>query len=135
MDHEVAIEVGGDDVVVGDHQQRGSRLARETHHRVEDLLGGDAVEGASWLVGEHDRGLVNESAGNRSPLRLTTGHRAGAVVGDVGDTEPVERLHGGRTGGLPASPEDPQRQQHILDQGELGDEVAELEDHAHPLQT
>ena len=74
--------VGGaaDREVVGDDQQRQAALDVEPAQQRGDLLGVGAVEVAGRLVGPHDRGVVDERAGDRHALALAAGELVGHVA-------------------------------------------------------
>ena len=59
----------GDALVVGDHHDRGAGRVQLIEQREERLSGG-LVEVAGRLVGQHDRRLPDQGAGDRDPLPL-----------------------------------------------------------------
>src|SRR3954447_612442 len=74
--------------VVGDHHDRLAELADRLAHELEDLRAGAAVEVAGRLVGEDDRRLGREGAGDCDALLLPAAQLARAM-GEAG--APAER--------------------------------------------
>ena len=71
----------------------------------QHLVRGGGVEGAGRLVGEHDRGLGDQRAGDGDALLLAAGElrRAGARPGRRARPGPAARGPGRRSGRPPAS--------------------------------
>jgi hypothetical protein len=91
----------GDDAVgdpaelalVGDEHD-GLAVARERAEEVEHRAGGARVEVAGGLVGDDDRRVVGERAGDRGALLLAARERRRQLVGLIGDADAVEQLEG-----------------------------------------
>ena len=95
---------------------------------LEQLVGGDRVEGAGGLVGEDDVGPGDECAGGGDALGLTAGQLAGAVAQAVGQSEhPHDHVEPVLVG-LGAS--QLERQQDVLVGGHRRQKVERLEDEA-----
>ena len=80
--------------VVGDDHDRaalGVQLAQQLHHRAA----GPGVEVAGRFVGQHDRGSVDDGAGDRDALALAAGHLAGHVRQALPEADTTECLGGG----------------------------------------
>src|SRR3954452_7112777 len=67
--------------VVGDDEEGEAALEVEPAHQLAHLLGAFAVEVAGRFVGPHDGRVVDERAGDRHPLALTSRQCIGHVVG------------------------------------------------------
>ena len=78
--------------VVGDDQERQAALDVQPSHQRGDLLGRLAVEVAGRLVGPHDRGVVDERAGDRDALALAAGQLVRDVAGAVGEPDEPEGI-------------------------------------------
>ena len=88
---EVALAVAGDVELVGDHDD-GDALVVEFLEHAHDLDGGPAVEVAGRLVGEEDRGVVDERAGDGDALLLAAGELVGIMVGAVRQADDFEAV-------------------------------------------
>src|SRR5215212_6872994 len=88
-----APRVRGDVGLVGDHDD-GLALRRQLLEDAHDLLGGLRVEVARGLVGEEDRGAVDERPGDRDALPLAAGELVRAVPDALAELHPLERLRG-----------------------------------------
>ena len=84
---------GGDVAVVGDQHDRAPG-AVELLQQGDDGVAVAAVEVAGRLVGEHDRRLADEGAGDGHALALAAGQRAGPVAGPGRQPDRVQRLAG-----------------------------------------
>ena len=61
------------------HQQDGATLLVEGAQQLHGLVGGAAVEVAGRLVGEQQRGVIDQRAGDGHPLPLSAGQLARQV--------------------------------------------------------
>ena len=88
------------------------RVDEQVHH----LLAGERVERAGRLVGEHDRGSVDQRAGDGDPLRLAARQLARAPVrASPLEPEPVEPRRGARSSASRRRPAvEQQRQGDVL---------------------
>ena len=84
--HESAIGVRGDLGIVGDQDHGVVRVAQALE-QAKDLFAGLAVERAGGFVGQQDRRLVDQRAGDRHALLLAAGEFAGQVPGALGQTD------------------------------------------------
>ena len=69
--------------VVGDHHDGLTKLVDGVAHELEHLGARPRVEVAGGLVGEDDRGVGDQGAGDGDALLLTSGELAGAVADPV----------------------------------------------------
>ena len=83
-------------VLVGDEHDRAAR-AVQVDEQGEDVGGRGRVEVAGRLVGEDQRGLGHQGAGDRDALLLAARQLAGPVVGAVGEADAVEGGDGTRS--------------------------------------
>jgi hypothetical protein len=74
-----AVAGGGEAGVVGDDQEGGAEVAVNAAHQGEDLVGRRGVEVAGGLVGEHQRRLARQRAGDRHAL-LHAARQLGALA-------------------------------------------------------
>ena len=110
-----------------------------------DALAGGAVEVAGRLVGDDHVRIVHQRPGDRHALALTAGEFGGAVVHAVLRRRPDRLEAAGAARGPSASPSAPgarsppgpvrpagvdQRQRHVAERVELGDQVEALEHEA-----
>ncbi len=122
-------DVGGDIVLVGDHDHRAT-LGVELAEDLEDLFGGHAVEVAGGLVGQDERRVGHDRSGHRHPLLLASRQLRGHVGHAVGQADPGQRLQGPLAPGLGTHPGVDQRQLDVVQGGRPRDEVEALEDKA-----
>jgi len=122
------VGVGGGDGVVGDHDDGRAEPVHGVAEQREDLGGGGGVEGAGGLVAEDHVGAGDEGAGDGDPLLLAAGELGGPPGALVGEADLAEDLGGAAPVG--AAPGEPQREQHVLLDGERGQQVEGLEDEA-----
>ena len=82
----------GDVLVVGDHHDRGAGRMQLLEQR-EDGLPGGLVEVAGGLVGQDDRRLPDQGAGDRHPLPLADRDlgRVALAAGQRGRPRPAPR--------------------------------------------
>src|SRR6185369_15575244 len=85
--------VGGrhDPGVVGGEDERGAALAVEAAHEIDDLAPGGAVEVRRGLVGQDQRGLADQRAGDGHALLLAARQLAGAVACALAEPDLLER--------------------------------------------
>ncbi len=120
--------VRGEVRVVGDENDGGSGLVVQGFEEGEDAGPGGAIEVAGGLVGEEDAGLVGEGAGDGDALLFAAGELGREVVGAVGQSDVVEELVRARGGVWRAA--ELERDAHVLEGGEGGDELEALEHEA-----
>ena len=124
------LRIPGDVRFVGDHDD-GQALVVELLEQGQDLDAGARVQVAGGLVGQQQRGLGDQGAGDGDPLLLTARELVGLVVAAVAQAHALERLPG-RGGGIePAA-------RAVVEQGQLdvllgagaGQQIESLEDEA-----
>jgi hypothetical protein len=113
---------------VGDHDHRLPELIDGLAQQVEHVGARPRVEVPGGLVGEDDRRLGDQGAGNRDPLLLTAGELGGAVGAPVLEADGADQLVYPSLVGLAAG--DRERQHQVLLGGEDREQVEELEDEA-----
>ena len=116
----------GDAGVVG-HEQDRLAAGVEAAEQLDDLLAAGGVERAGGLVGQEQRGLVRERAGDREALALAAGEHAGHRRRLVADAQQVEEVAGPRLGGLAAPSRDDRGERHVLEHRHPLEQVEELE--------
>jgi hypothetical protein len=67
------LAVGGDVRLVRDQQDGDAALLVQLLERAHDLLAGLRIEVAGRLVGQHQRRIAHQRAGDRHPLLLAAG--------------------------------------------------------------
>jgi hypothetical protein len=87
MEAQDAVHLGGDPLIVG-RDQRGTAFAA---HQIEEFaehdIGGGFVEVAGRLVGEDQRWLVGERAGDGDALLLAARQLGGPVLEALAEAE------------------------------------------------
>jgi hypothetical protein len=86
------------------------------------------VEISSGLIGDEQRRIGDQSAGDGDALLFSAGELGGAVVEAVAEANLFQQCPCPLRVGV-APPRDEERKLHILEGGEGGDEVVGLEDH------
>ena len=78
---------------MGDHDD-GDALVVQFLEHAHDFDAGLAVEVAGRLVGEQQRRLVHQRAGDGDALLLAAGKLVGMMVGALAEADQFERVHG-----------------------------------------
>jgi hypothetical protein len=91
---DLAIGGGGNRLAVGDEKDGGFLFASEASDELDDGVTGGGVEIAGGFVGEKNRRLVDEGAGDGGALKLPSGELVGAVVGAIGELDGGEEVAG-----------------------------------------
>ena len=95
---DLAIGGGGNRLAVGDKKDGGFLFASEASDKFDDGVTGGGVEIAGGFVGEKNRGLVDEGAGDGGALKLSARELVGAMVGTIGELDGGEEVAGAGTG-------------------------------------
>ena len=98
--------------------------------QLEDLLARLAVEVAGRLVGQQQRGMGHERAGERHPLLLAARQRPGPMRDARQQSHAREQFLGARMAFRRRPPGDTQRHLDVFERGELRQQVMELVDEA-----
>jgi hypothetical protein len=117
--------------VVSDHQDRLLQLARQLLEQVQDLVRAAAVEVSRRLVAEQERRVGHDGAGDGDALLLPARQLPRLVRRAVGDPDDVERGLHPLLALRPGQRGEQQRQLHVAERRENGDEVVHLEDEPH----
>ena len=118
-----AVVVGRDD----DDAAVGAQVAQER----DDPLGLDVVEVGGGLVGQQDRRVGRQPAGDRDALLLAAGELVGPLARALGQADPLRGARRpGRIAVLAADPGQEQRDGDVLAGRERRDEVEGLEHEA-----
>ena len=96
----------------------------------DDLLAGGRVEVAGGLVGEQDRRLADQRAGDRDALPLAAGELVGPVVHAVREADRVERRLGAGAPLAAGEAAVDERQLHVRERRGARQELERLEDEA-----
>ena len=126
---------------MGHEHQRHAACRLLVEQGLEHLLSGPAVEVAGGLVGDQDRRVQEERPGDRDALLLAARELRGPMAEAVGEAEARQHSGGaveelGPVGAeRPPAELDHGRQHGVLQGGELGQQVIELEDEADLLVT
>ena len=111
-----AVHLGREPLVVGRDQRRAALAAHQVEELGEDGVGGMLVEVAGGLVGEDQRRLVGERAGDRDALLLAARELRRPMVEPLGKAERAEQLPArARVRRLGLGAADELRQDDILD--------------------
>jgi hypothetical protein len=95
---DLAIGGGGNRLTVGDEEDGSFFFASEASDEFDDGVTGGGVEIAGGFIGEKNRGLVDEGAGDGGALKLSSRELVGAVVGAIGEMDGGEEFAGAGTG-------------------------------------
>ena len=128
-----AIGLGGKFFVVGHDDEGLVQFAAQTEEEGLQFGAVVRVERTGGLIGEDNVGTVGEGARGGHALLFTAREFGGFVLGARREPHEVEQF--GRTvgGGALALSRNEGRQHHILQGGELGQELVELKDEADVL--
>ncbi len=118
----------GEGRVVGDDHHGGAALAVDAKEELVNGVARGAVEVARGLVGEHDLGALGEGAGEGDALLLAARELARAVVQAVAEADLFEQGGGLGLDLAQRLALNDAGHGHVLDRGELGQEVVKLED-------
>src|SRR5262245_17347870 len=80
--------------VMGGNQERGIRLGTNFLEQRKNFLACMGVQVACGLVRYDDARLIDQRAGNRDPLLLTTGEFVRAVIQTSAQTDPFQEFLG-----------------------------------------
>ncbi len=95
-----------------------------------DLLPGGRVQGPGRLIGQQQLRAVDQGPGDRHPLPLPARHPGRVGVAVLGDPQLGQQLPGPGPGLPPGRPGQLGGQQHVVLDGEVVEQVEELEDDA-----
>jgi hypothetical protein len=124
------IAAGGEGAVMSGHDEGDAFGGGDVEEQLKDGGAGGFVEGAGGLVGEQDAGVVHEGAAEGGALALATGELLDAVVEAVAEAGAVGELFEAGLGGGVADAGGDGGDEAVFFEGEIGDEVVELEDEA-----
>lgn len=118
-------------ICVRDHHKAGLLLRAQVQETVERIGGRRRIEIARGLVSKHDGWPMHQRPGQCHPLLLTT--REGGRLGlkTMAQAERLEQLGGTRLGHLRRLAAQQARHHHILEGGEVRQEMEGLENKAH----
>ncbi len=114
---------------MGDEDQGLARRV-QLGQQAADLLAGGRVERAGRLVGQQQLRRVDQGPRDRDPLPLAAGQPRRVVVAVLVEAEPGEQLGGPRPRPPPGRAGQLGGQQHVVGDGEVVEQVEELEDDA-----
>src|SRR5207237_10858694 len=116
--------------IVGGEDERDAALAVEAPHQFDDVAAGGAVEVGGGLVGEHERRLADQRAGDRYPLLLSARELRRPVTRAIGQADLSQRRAHARAAVATVARLDEQRVLDVFPGGEDGNEIERLEDEA-----
>jgi hypothetical protein len=99
----------------------------------QDSFDLDVIQVSRGLIGQYQRRIMHQGAGDGRPLLLPTRHMGRPVTGPLGEADAVQQGGGPLTGLLAGDARQAQRNHHIGPGAETGDEVEGLEHHADGL--
>ena len=118
--------------IVRHHQDRLALVDQAFEHP-EDRVGRLRIEVAGRLIGDQDRRVVGQGAGDGHALLLPARERGGEFVGLIDQLDPLQKLQGA---GFPLAPRvrvaEIHGQHQVFQHGEGRQQLEELEDDAHP---
>ena len=121
----------GELFVMGDDDECLPHLVAKVEEEAVKFLLVLCVKGTTRLIGEHDIGLVDKRSCDCHTLFLAAGEFVGLVRSTVGKSHEGKEFLCPLPGLSPRSTADEGRHHHILQRGELGQELMELKDEAH----
>ena len=117
--------------IVRHHHDRLAELVVQPLEQAEDLLAGRAVEVAGRLVGDDQRRVGNERAGDRHPLLLAARQLVRTVIARGRRVRPARAPVSTRSPALAARQRgEQQRQLDVVERRQHRHQVVELEDEA-----
>jgi hypothetical protein len=111
-------------------QHDGLPAAVQVHQQVPYVLARGGVEGTGRLVGEQQRGPVDQRPGHRDPLTFAAGQPARVGAGVLLDAQHLHELHGAIRRFTPSGPGQLGRKLDVVRDGEIVEQIEELEHHA-----
>jgi hypothetical protein len=111
-----------------DEHERRAVVAAEGEHHVEHDPAVGPVEVPRRLVGHEHRRVGRERAGERDALLLAAGQLRRVVVAAASEADALEQLRRPCSGARRALAEQLEREHHVLQCREVGEEVERLED-------
>ena len=119
---------------MGHHENRLS-LAVQPAEQFQDLGATLAVEGTGRLVGQDDRGVVDERPRDRESLPLATGQDGRKLLCSVAEPEQIQGVTSPRHHGRSAQAPEHRSEGNVLEGGDTVQEVEELEHYADVMTT
>ncbi|MNL19085.1 hypothetical protein D3C87_1402650 [compost metagenome] len=105
-------------------------LAVQVEHQVDDGDARGGVQAAGGLIGEQQVGLHHESPGQRHPLLLAARQGAGVMMQTRTQSHALKHGLRGLARGLPGQF---QRQHHVFQRRQVGQQLERLEHEAHMI--
>ena len=110
------------------NHQEGLSPSHKLLERVNDAIGGLAVQVSGGLVPHQQRRIIGQRPGNGRPLLLTARERVGKLVCLVGQAHLLQEHLGPLQSFLrPPPPREVHRKDHVLQNGECGQQLEKLE--------
>src|SRR6266511_3326399 len=119
----------GEGVLADDHH-RAAVVGGELAQQPGDLAADGGVEVGGGLVGQDDRRIVGERAGDRHPLLLAAGELLGPEAEPVAQPDAFQQGTGALVGGVAGGAGEVAGQLDVLGDGERRQQVEVLEDEA-----
>ncbi len=118
---------------VGHHEERLSSGPVQFTQERHELSGTHAVEVPGRFICPHDCGGCNDGASNRHPLLLSTRQSGRSMGLPVREIDGAQSIAGTLTCLRWRSPGEQERELHVLDRSEHGQQIEALEHKAHRL--
>jgi hypothetical protein len=115
---------------VGDDQRAGAARADRVGEQRQDAGGGRGVEIAGRLVGQDQRGIMNQRARDRDPLKLPARQVLREVPPAGAEPDHVEQRVGAGKPARPVARGERERERDILAQRQIGQDVERLKHEA-----
>src|SRR5688572_20795451 len=115
--------------IVRDEDERRAALAVHLEEKIDHVLAGGGIEVPGGLVGEEELGFGHEGARDGHTLLLAAGELARIVSEAFAQAHALEHL--ARAARRVRSAKELERQHHVLERGERGQELERLEHEAH----
>src|SRR5258708_221425 len=131
FDEERGIAGGGELDIVRDEYQRRAVRAVHFEHQIDHRVTGGRVETAGGLVGEENRRMRDERAGQRHALLLTARQQLRIMRGALVETDLFEQCpRAGRRVARRHAALQLERQHHVFERGQMRHQLERLEHEA-----
>ena len=130
VEHSVDVGVAGECLVVGDDDKCLVELVAQVEEKLVQLLLVLRVERPRGLIGEDNLGVVDERPRHGSPLPLATAELCGFVLETLTEAQVVEQFACAVIGVGPLVSANERWYRHVLERGELRQQLVELEHEA-----
>ena len=112
------------------YQHNGVAFAMQVFHQLHDFVSGLRIKVAGGLVGQNDRRIIDEGAGNSDTLALSAGKFVGLMVHALAQIHGLQRGFGAGNAFIGGRAAIDQRKFDVVQCGGTGEQIERLEDKA-----